>query len=100
MPSRPLSADTSAAVKLLTRIDVEAIHVMKQRTEGAAAVARLTLLVPPARVDLVDEVVVDLGRSVVRVRASSRTKAREGRQRRPGGRRASARRVRSGHGSG
>ena len=33
MPSRPLSADTSAVVKLFTRLDVEAIDLAKHRTE-------------------------------------------------------------------
>jgi hypothetical protein len=46
MPSRPLSADRSAMVKLRTRIDVEAIDIVKHRTGLAAAVARLALLVP------------------------------------------------------
>src|SRR5918993_6006827 len=62
MPSRPLSADTRAVVKLATRLDVEAIDIAKGRTEMPAAVARLAQLVPPARVDLVDEVLVGVGR--------------------------------------
>jgi hypothetical protein len=62
MPSRPLSADTSAVVKLQTRLDVEAIDLAKGRTEMPAAVARRAQLVPPARLDLVDEVLVRLGR--------------------------------------
>jgi hypothetical protein len=62
MPSRPLSADTKAVVKLATRLDNEAIDVAKGRTETPAAVARLAQLVPPARVDLVDEVLVRVGR--------------------------------------
>ena len=33
MPSRPLSAATSAAVKLGTKLDVEAIDVHKGRTD-------------------------------------------------------------------
>ena len=37
MPSRPLSADTKAVVKLSTRLDVEAIDVAKGRTEMPAA---------------------------------------------------------------
>ena len=63
MPSRPLSADTRAVVKLFTRLDNEAIDLAKGRTERPAAVARLVQLVPPARVDLVDEVLVSVGRS-------------------------------------
>ena len=51
MPSRPLSADTSAVVKLHTRLDNEAIDLTKGRTEMPAAVARLAQLIPPARVD-------------------------------------------------
>jgi hypothetical protein len=62
MPSRPLSADTKAVVKLATRLDNEAIDVAKGRTETPAAVARLAQLIPPARVDLVDEVLVRVGR--------------------------------------
>ena len=62
MPSRPLSADTKAVVKLQTRLDVEAIDLAKGRSEISAAVPRLVQLVPPARVDLVDEVLVAVGR--------------------------------------
>ena len=62
MPSRPLSADTSAVVKLHTRLDEEAIDLAKGRTEMPAAVARLAWLIPPTRVDLVDEVLVGVGR--------------------------------------
>src|SRR5918994_7913842 len=62
MPSRPLSADTKAVVKLATRLDNEAIDVAKGRTETPAAVARLAQLIPPARVDLGDEVPVRVGR--------------------------------------
>jgi hypothetical protein len=62
MPSRPLSADTKAVVKLQTRLDNEAIDITKGRSDRAAAVPRLVQLVPPARVDLVDEVLVRVGR--------------------------------------
>jgi hypothetical protein len=62
MPSRPLSADTKAVVKLATRLDNEAIDLAKGRTELPAAVARLAQLIPPARVDLVDEVLLGVGR--------------------------------------
>ena len=62
MPSRPLSADTQAVVKLQTRLDNEAIDVAQARAEMPAAVARLVQLVPPARLDLVDEVLVRVGR--------------------------------------
>jgi hypothetical protein len=62
MPSRPLSADRSAVVRLQTRLDNEAIDVAKARTEMPAAVARLVQLVPPARLDLVDEVLLRVGR--------------------------------------
>ena len=55
MPSRPLSADRSASVKLHTRIDVEAIDIAKDRTDMPAAV-------PPARLDLVDNALVAVGR--------------------------------------
>jgi len=44
MPSRPLSADRSAVVKLQTRPDVEAMDITKGRTDMPAAVARLTQL--------------------------------------------------------
>ena len=62
MPSRPLSADTSAVVKTYTRLHNEAIDVRKGRTDMPAAVARLAQLIPPARVDLADEVLVRVGR--------------------------------------
>ncbi|HEY6747302.1 MAG TPA: hypothetical protein VI357_16485 [Mycobacteriales bacterium] len=47
MPSRPLSADTKALVKLKTRIDNEAIDIAEERTDIPAAVARLAQMVPP-----------------------------------------------------
>jgi hypothetical protein len=62
MPSRPLSPDRQAITKLHTRVDVEAIDINKGRTDRAAAVPRLVQLVPPARVDLVDEVLSRVGR--------------------------------------
>ena len=49
MPSRPLSADRSAVVKLQTRLDNEAVDITKGRTEMPAAVRRLVPLVPPGR---------------------------------------------------
>jgi hypothetical protein len=58
MPSRPLSVDTSAVVKLHTRLDNEAIDLANGRTEMPAGLARL----PLARVDLVDEALVGMGR--------------------------------------
>jgi hypothetical protein len=61
MPSRPLSPDRPAITQLHTRIDVEAIAVTKGDTDRAAAVARLATLVPPTRVDLVDEVMARIG---------------------------------------
>jgi hypothetical protein len=48
MPSRPLSADTSAVVRLFTRLEVEAIDLAKHRTEVPAAVPRFLPLVPSA----------------------------------------------------
>ena len=62
MPSRPLSADRSAVVKLQTRLDNEAIDIAEGRTEMPAAVPRPARLIPPARIDLVDEVLVRVGR--------------------------------------
>jgi hypothetical protein len=62
MPSQPLSKERSAVVKLVTRLDVEAMALAKERTEMPPAVARLALLVPPSRTDLVDEVLVTVGR--------------------------------------
>ena len=61
MPSRPLSPDRHAITQLHTRIDVEAIAVTKGETDRADAVARLATLVPPTRVDLVDEVMARIG---------------------------------------
>ena len=52
---------TKAVVKLLTRLDNEAIDLVKGRTEMPAAVARLVQLVPPGRVDLIDETLVRVG---------------------------------------
>ena len=49
-------------VKLKTRIDVEAIDIVEGRTQRPAAVARLVQLVPPSRVDLVNEVMWRIGR--------------------------------------
>lgn len=62
MPSRPLSDDRAAVVRLQTKLDTEAIDITKGRTERPAAVARLVQHVPPARVDLVHEVLVAVGR--------------------------------------
>lgn len=61
MPSMPLSADRKAIVQLHTCLDVEAIDITKDRTERPAAVTRLVQLVPPARVDLVNEVMCRVG---------------------------------------
>ena len=60
MPSRPQSPDRQAITRLHTRIDVEAIAVTKGETDRGAA-ARLATLVPPTRVDLVDEVMTRIG---------------------------------------
>jgi hypothetical protein len=62
MPSRPLSADQEAVVKLFTRLDVEAADISHGRTDIPAAVARLAQLVPPARLDLVEGVLVRVAR--------------------------------------
>jgi hypothetical protein len=62
VPSRPLNADRSAVVKLQTRLDVEAMAITTDTTELPAAMARLVQLVPPTRVDLVDEVLARVGR--------------------------------------
>ena len=62
MPSRPLSADRSVVVKLQTRLDNEAIDLAKGRTAMPAAVVRLVRVVPPARFDLINEVLVAVGR--------------------------------------
>lgn len=62
MPSRPLSADTRVVVKLQTRADVEAIAITKGEADKPAAVVRLAQLVPPARLDLIDEAMVRIGR--------------------------------------
>jgi len=48
MPSRPLSADTKAVVKLQTRLDNEAMEIAQGRTNMPAAVPRLVQFVPPA----------------------------------------------------
>jgi hypothetical protein len=62
MPSTPLSADRKAVTQLHTRIDVEAIAITKGDTDRSAAVPRLAALVPPLRVDLVDEVIYRIGK--------------------------------------
>jgi hypothetical protein len=61
MPSRPLTADRKVITQLHTRIDVEAIAVTKGDADRGVAVARLAALVPPTRVDLVDEVMTRIG---------------------------------------
>jgi hypothetical protein len=58
MPSRPPPADTKAVVSAYSWLQREAIAVAEGRTEIPVAVPRLVQLVPPARVDLVDEVLV------------------------------------------
>jgi hypothetical protein len=58
MPSRPPPADTKAIVSAYAWLQREAIAVAEGRTEIPVAVPRLVQLVPPARVDLVDEVLV------------------------------------------
>ena len=58
MPSGPPPADTKAIVSAYTWLQREAIAVAEGRTEIPVAVPRLVQLVPPARVDLVDEVLV------------------------------------------
>lgn len=62
MPSRPLSADRKAINAWHTRLDNEAIDIAQGRAEMPAAVPRLVQLVPPARLDLVDEVLARVGR--------------------------------------
>jgi hypothetical protein len=62
MPSRPLSADRKAVTQLHTRIDVEAIAITKGDVDRSAAVPRLAVLVPPLRIDLVDEVLYRIGK--------------------------------------
>jgi len=49
-------------VKPQTRLDVEAIAIAKGRAELPAAVARLVRIVPPARLDIIDDVLVAVGR--------------------------------------
>ena len=61
MPNRPLSPDREATTQLPIRIDVEAIAVTKGETGRDAPVARLAALVPPTRVDPVNEVMARIG---------------------------------------
>jgi hypothetical protein len=49
-------------VKLQTRLDNEAVDLAKGRTQMPAAVVRLVRIVPPARLDLINEVLVAVGR--------------------------------------
>jgi hypothetical protein len=49
-------------VRLHTRTDAEAIDVEKGRTGMSAAVIRLVRIVPPARLDLIDNVLASIGR--------------------------------------
>ncbi len=58
MPSRPLTRGRAAEVKLQTRLDVEASDIAKDRTDLPAAVTRLVQIIPPARVDPIDTVLV------------------------------------------
>ena len=62
MPSPPLAADQEAVMTLFTRLDDEAMDIGRGRTDIPAAVARLVQLVPPARLDLVEEVLVRVAR--------------------------------------
>jgi hypothetical protein len=73
MPSRPLSPDRQAITKLHSRIDVEAIEITEGETDRSAAVPRLAALVPPTRVDLVDEVMARIGTRNVDRKACRRT---------------------------
>jgi hypothetical protein len=61
-PSQALPADHEAAVTLFTRLDDEARDISQGRTDIPAAVARLAQLVPPARLDLVDQVLIRMAR--------------------------------------
>jgi hypothetical protein len=54
---RPSTQHERVVIHFRTRAAVEAIDITKDRTTKEAAVARLVLIVPPARVDLVDRVV-------------------------------------------
>jgi hypothetical protein len=69
----PLSPDRHAITQLHTRVDVEAIAVTKGETDRGAAVARLSTLVPPTRVDLVDEVMARIGTRRRTARTGRRT---------------------------
>jgi hypothetical protein len=50
-----------AIAKLFTRPDNEAVDVTKGRTDMTAAAARLVRLIPPDRLDLMEEVLVRVG---------------------------------------
>jgi hypothetical protein len=66
MPSRPLSADTQAVVKLFTRLDNEAIDVARDRTDMPTAVARLARSWYRPRAELCDEVMARIDRRAVK----------------------------------
>ena len=66
VPSRPLGRDRTVIVKLHTALDAAAIAITNGEADMPVAVAQLAQLVPPARVDLVDEVLVRVGRRDLR----------------------------------
>jgi hypothetical protein len=66
MPSRPLSADTQAVVKLFTRLDNEAIDVARDRADMPTAVARLARSWYRPRAELCDEVMARIDRRPVK----------------------------------
>jgi hypothetical protein len=61
VPSPPPNPNRSAVLNLQTQLEVEAIAVAKG-ADKSAAVARLPQLVPPARVNLIDEVLARISR--------------------------------------
>src|SRR5918993_265670 len=56
MGGRDVEADSKVIVRAYGRLHEEAIAVAEGRTDMSAAVARLVQLIPPTRVDLIDEV--------------------------------------------
>ncbi|MFL5911827.1 MAG: hypothetical protein ACJ73E_00175 [Mycobacteriales bacterium] len=62
MGGRDVEADSKVIVKAYGQLHEEATAVAEGRSDMSAAVARLVQLIPPTRVDLVDEVLYRVGR--------------------------------------
>jgi hypothetical protein len=62
MGGRDVAADSTVIVRAYGQLHEEATAVAEGRSDMSAAVARLVRLIPPTRVDLVDAVLLRVGR--------------------------------------